>query len=301
VAGALGVVVVLVSMFSGSVLTPLAVAVAQPVPEYVLAPGDTIEILVLGDSDLTRSAIIRPDGRINLPLVGDVLAAGLTTTQLAERLTQVLKAYLRSPQISVTVRTFQRASVYLLGQFTRPGTLEIQPGWTLMEAIASAGGVTGRAALTRATLIRRSTGQTINLDLERLLLRGDRSANMPLEPGDIVMVPMLQNRVLVLGGVRGPGAHDLDDGARVIDALARAGGPAAGAAANNIGVIRNGADGKAVVTRVDMTRIVRGDNTQNILVQDGDIVYVPEGPGVSWTNILFYLSGVGLLRGLLGR
>jgi polysaccharide export outer membrane protein len=170
-----------------------------------------------------------------------------------------------------------------------------------MEAIASVGGVTGRAALTRATLIRRSSGQTINVDLERLLLRGDRSANMALEPGDIVMVPMLQNRVLVLGGVRAPGALDLDDGARVIDALARAGGPAPGAAANNIGVIRNGSDGKAVVTHIDMNKIVKGDNAQNILVKDGDIVYVPEGPTVSWTNILFYLSGVGLIRGLLGR
>lgn len=289
-----------VVLLAGLVPGPVRSVQAQSLQEYLLVPGDTVDIQVLGEADLTRSVTIRPDGKINLPLVGDVVAAGLMPTQLGERITSGLRAYLRSPSVSVSVRSFQRASVYLVGEVMRPGAVEIQNGWTMMEVIASVGGVTPRAALTRAILIRRGTGQTISVDLERLLLRADRSANIILEPGDIIMVPIRQHRVLILGAVRAPGAYDLDEGARVLDALLRAGGPADRPVANNVGVIRTGADGKAVVTQVDMTKIVAGDLSQNISMRNGDIIYVPESTRVTWANIVSTLSGLGLIRALFG-
>ncbi len=268
----------------------------QGLAEYVLGPGDTVDVAVFGEPDVSRVVIIRPDGKINIPLVGDMTAAGLTPTQLAERVTTALKTYIKNPQVSVSVRTFQRAVVYLVGQVTHPGSIELQQGWTLLEVMAATGGLTARAAPRRASVIRRGTGQTINVDLERLLIKGDRSANVPMEPGDIVMVPALQNRILVLGSVHTPGAHDLDDGARFIDALASAGGPLPRAGTKNIGVIRTGPDGKPVVKTIDLNRIIKGDGSLNMPVQDADIIYVPDGPLVRWMDIVAWLSGLGLIR-----
>lgn len=281
----------------------LAQPATAPAQDYVLGPGDVVEVAVLGEGELSRTAAVRPDGKINLPLIGDVMAAGVTPAQLAERITTLLRLYLRNPQVSVTVTQFrvERSFVYLVGQVARPGPVEIQRGWTVMEVMAVSGGVTQRAALRRAQIIRRSTGQTIPVDLERLLLRADRSADVPVEPGDIIMVPSLQYRVLVLGAVRAPGAYDLDDGARVLDALALASGPDPRSAIRSIGVVRNVASSdKPQVMTVDFTRILGGDASQNIPLQDRDVIYVPEGPLFSWSNLLVVLSGLSLFRAFFG-
>jgi polysaccharide export outer membrane protein len=226
-------------------------------------------------------------------------AAGLTVQQFTERLTEALKAYLRNPQVTVTVREYPRSYVYLVGQVARTGQLEIQRGWTLLEVMINAG-VTPRAALRRATLTRKSTGEVIPVDLDRLLNRGDRSINVSVEPGDVIMVPALQNRIMVLGAVTSPGAYEFDDGVKIFDAILRAGSPIERAAQNNIGLIRQGADGKAVVKTVDMTKFVRGDFAQNIPVQDGDIVYVPRDNRIRWADVLVYLGGIGLIRSVVG-
>ncbi|MDR7545515.1 MAG: polysaccharide biosynthesis/export family protein [Armatimonadota bacterium] len=282
-----------------------AMAQSSPAPpqEYILGPGDVIEVSVLGEAELSRTAAVRPDGKINLPLLGDVQAAGTTPAQLAERITSLLRLYLRNPQVSVSVAQFrvERSYVYLVGQVVRPGPVEVQKGWTVMEVMAVSGGVTQRAALRRAHIIRRSTGQTIPIDLERLLLRADRSADVPVEPGDIIMVPSLQYRVLVLGAVRAPGAYDLDDGARILDALALAGGPDPRSATRSIGVVRNvSSSEKPQVMTVDLTKILGGDAAQNVPLQNQDVVYVPEGPLFSWSNILSVLSGLSLFRAFFG-
>lgn len=302
----LAVVVAALVLFPGLAGTPAvpvgAQSLQQGLQEYVLGPGDTIEVTVLGEGDLTRAVAIRPDGKINLPLIGDVQAAGRTPAQLALQVATSLKVYIRDPQVSVAVRQFRpesRAMVYLVGQVVRPGPVEIQNGWTLIEVMAVGGGLTPRAAARRASLIRRGTGQAVAIDLDRLLVKGDRSANLPVEPGDIIMVPRLQNRVLVLGAVSRPGAYDLEEEARVLDAIALAGGPTERALQSNIGVVRNGAGGKPTVTTVDVGQLVRGNGSQNVQLQDADIVYVPEGR-VVWRDVLSWLSGLNLVRILLG-
>jgi polysaccharide export outer membrane protein len=296
----LGLLIAQVPVGGGLVPGAIMPVRAQGLQEYTLVPGDVVDIAVFGQPDLSRSETIRPDGRITLPLVGDIQAAGLTPSQLAERIAAVLKAYVRDPQVSVSVRAFQRAVVHLVGQVVRPGAVEIQRGWTVMDVMAVAGGLTPRAAPRRATLIRRGTGQTINLDLEKLLLRGDRTADVTVEPGDIIMVPVLQNRVLMLGAIRSPGAYDLDEDARFLDAIARAGGPADRAGTNNIGVIREGPDGRPTVITINLNSIVRGDMSGNIPIRNGDVIFVPQGPLVRWQEVLSWLAGLGLIRSLLG-
>lgn len=296
---AAGWVAVLVVVFS---LAPMPVAhvAAQNPQDYVLTPGDSVDVSVFGEPSVSRTVTIRPDGKITLPLIGEIEAAGLTPPQLADRITTALKTYLKTPQVSVTVSGFQRAQVYLVGAVTRPGPVDIQRGWTVFEVFAMAGGVTPRAALRRATLTRRTTGQSFALDLDRLLVKGDRSADFPVEAGDVIMVPALQGRILVLGAVRSPGPYDVDEGARFIDVIAMAGGPADRAAINNIGIIRNLPEGKATVTPVDMNRILRGDMSQNVVLQHQDIVYIPQGALVRWGDILAWLSGYSLVRAVFG-
>jgi polysaccharide export outer membrane protein len=266
--------------------------------EYVLVAGDTVDINVFGEPTLTRAVQIRPDGRINMPLIGDMQAAGLTPVQLADKITQALKTYLRAPQVAVTVTGYQRAYAYLVGQVARPGSVEIQRGATVLEVMGLAGGVTTRAAMRSAVLIRRASGQTVAVDLERLMVRGDRTLNASVEPGDIIMVPTLQNRVLVFGSVRSPGAYDVEDGARLADAIALAGGPADRAATGNVGLIRTGGDGKPAVTQVNFDQVVRGNAQQNVTMQNGDILFVPADNRIRWTDVLSYLGGLSIIRGL---
>jgi polysaccharide export outer membrane protein len=292
---------VLLALFPGLTGQPIAPVGAQATQEYILGPGDTVDVTVFGEVDLTRTVTIRPDGKFNMPLIGDVEATGLTPAQLGARIANQLKTYIKTPQVSVSVRQFRpesRSLVYLVGQVTRPGPIEIQSGWTLIEVMAAGGGLAPRAAGRRATVIRRGNGQSIAVDLDRLLIKGDRAANVPIEPGDIVMVPRLQNRVLVLGAVRNPGAYDLEDGARLLEVIALAGGPLNNAVQTNIGVVRNGNDGKPAVTTVDVPKIVKG-GAQNMQLQDADIVYVPEGR-IVWRDILGWLSGLNIVRVLLG-
>ena len=297
----LGIAVAMLSIVSGPIGGPATRVLAQQeLQEHILNPGDVVEIAVFGEADLSRTIPVRTDGKINLPLIGDIQAAGLTTTQLSEKVSTALRAFVRNPQVTITVRDYQRAFVYLVGQAARTGSIEIQRGWTVLEVMSVAGGVTPRAALRRATLIRRATGAIIELDLDRLLNKGDRSLNPVVEPGDIIMVPALQNRIMILGAVRAAGAHDMDEGAKVFDAVTLAGGPVDRAATNNIGVIRQGADGKAAITTVNLDRFVKGDLSQNILLRNGDIVYIPPNNRLRWVDVLGYLGGIGLIRSVLG-
>lgn len=299
-AGAL-VVILLVQVFPVVAQNPPP---NPPVPaaDYLLGPQDVLDIAVFGEADLTRSVTVRPDGKISFPLVGEMLVAGLTTVQVGEKLTLALKPYLKNPRITVTVSQARPDFVYLVGQVQSPGAYEIKTGWTVMEAIAQAGGLTPRAALRKASLLRRRTNESIPLDLERIVLRGDQTANVPLEGGDVIMVPEFLNRVLVWGSVRNPGAFDLNEGARVLDALLAAGGPAEKASIESVGVIRQVAEGKRVVfATVDVTKILRtGDQTQNVLLQHADVVYVPLNNRITWQEILSYLSGFSLIRALFG-
>lgn len=291
-----------VMLIASSLIGPLRGFVppvsAQGQPAYVLAPGDTIEVVVLGEAELSRTVVVRPDGKISLPLIGEIQAAGATPPQLAERVAAALRTYLRSPQVTVTVTATRRMFVQVVGQAVRPGTIEMQPGWTLLDVMGAAGGLTPRANPQGATITRKET--VIKIDLDRLLVKGDKSANLTVEPDDIITIPLLQNRVVVLGLVSRQGPFDLDANARLTDALAAAGGIDIGAAATNrIGIIRLGTDNKPyVVHQVDFRRILRGDTAQNVVLQHGDVVYVPRSGIVIWREIISWITGYSVIRTL---
>lgn len=273
-------------------------SVVQAAPDHILVPGDVLDILVLGDGDLTRTVTVRPDGKISFPLLGELDVAGLTPAQLADLLSTRLKQYLKNPTVTVTVSHVAPSFVTVMGVgITRPGAYEMQSGWTVMDAIVAAGGVAPRAALRRAVLIRRAKPDPMPLDLERVLT-GDLSANVPLQPGDTIVVPGQQMRVVLLGMIGGPGPRDLDEGTRLLDAVALAGGPAGQAALDAVGVIRKVGGDKLEVQTFDLLKVMQqGDMSQNPVLQNGDIIFVPQYSRVDWSGILAWIAGLRFIFG----
>jgi protein involved in polysaccharide export with SLBB domain len=161
--------------------------------------------------------------------------------------------------------------------------------------MGAAGGLTPRADPVKVTITRKES--VIKVDLDKLLVKGDKGANTPVEPDDIITIPTLQNRVVVLGTVTRQGPFDLEAGARVMDALAAAGGLEMGnAATNRIGLIRLGTDNKPYVTQIDFRRLMRGDISQNYLLQHADVIYVPRSSIVVWREVISWITGYSVVR-----
>lgn len=239
--------------------------------EYVIGAGDVLDIIIQGEPELSRSYLVRPDGKIVIPILGEVEAAGLTSKALAERLATQLKQFVRDPQVTVAIRqAARRKFVYLLGQVVRPGAYDFLDGWTVAELLATAGGPTDKAALKRAVIMRRDT--SIAVDLEKLLVKADPSANIKLEPGDVVIIAVVDDRVHVLGEVGKPGYYELREGDRILDIITKAGGVSLKGAPDRISILRD--DGPVTVDLLAFLN--KGQVDQNVTVRNGDIVYVPE-------------------------
>lgn len=235
---------------------------------YTLNPGDTIEIFVLGDTDLSRSVTIKPDGMIALPLVGEIKASGRTTSQLAAQLVNLYQKYLKAPSITVTVREFG-GRIYILGQVSRPGEYQLRSGGGIFELLASAGGPTNRADLAKATIIR-DKSEAIQLNLIEALSK-NTSPDVKLKPGDVLFLPETDPRVTVLGQVNRPGAYDVVAGQRISELVAAAGGVTPRAALQKAFVMR-GSEQFAV----DLKQILAGNLEANVGLQPRDTLIVPE-------------------------
>lgn len=258
-----------------ALLAALGLAVAAPVfaqqPQetYLLGPGDTIDVVVFGEADLTRTVTIKPDGNIALPLLGEVRAAGKTTAQLAADLGRLYARYLRAPSISVSVREFRVERIYILGQVSRPGEYQLRPGLGIMELLANAGGPTTRADLAKVVVIRGRT-EAVQLNILEALAR-NRNPDVRLLAGDVLFVPETDKRIVILGQVNRPGAYELLEGQRVSDLVAAAGGLTGQAAAAGGFIVRGGQQ-----VPVDVKKVLAGDQQANVVLQPGDMMVVPE-------------------------
>jgi polysaccharide export outer membrane protein len=212
--------------------------------------------------------------------------------------TAALGKYMKHPVVTVTVTKFAPLLVYVGGDgVNKPGSYTFEPGWTVLEALASAGGLVARADLKKAVLIRRGAPQQpVPLDLERLVRKKDQAANVALQPGDVIQVPLLDLRVGVLGQVKNAGLYDMNAADRLSDAVARAGGYTDKAQPNGVGLIRRTADGKLSVATYHLSNGNQmADAAQNPLLETADIVYVPTN-NVRWQDILDWLTGARLIQ-----
>lgn len=161
--------------------------------EYIIGPGDSLQIFIWRNAELSTTVPVRPDGKISTPLVEDMVAVGKTPSQLARDMEAVLAEYIRSPQVNVivtnAVSTFSQVRV--VGQVTTPQALPYREGITVLDAILAVGGLNEFAAGNRGKIVRVLAGkqQEIKVRIGDLVNKGDVSQNMPLRPGDVLVVP----------------------------------------------------------------------------------------------------------------
>jgi polysaccharide biosynthesis/export protein len=173
---------------SATVSTAAAVS-----PDYRIGPGDSLHVFVFENDQLSVTVPVRPDGKISTPLVEDMVAVGKTPSQLARDIESSLGKYVKSPKVNVVVMV--ALSVYsqvkVIGQVKEPQALPFHEGMTVLEALLSVKGLSQFAAGNRARIVRTVNGkqQDIKVKLESLVNNGDLSQNLPLLPGDVLVVP----------------------------------------------------------------------------------------------------------------
>lgn len=161
---------------------------------YRIVPGDQLSIFVWQDRDLSLTLRVRPDGRISVPLVGELLAAGRTPAELSAELEERLRAYVQEPRVTVIVAEsagLAQQRVRIVGEAVKPQAMVWRPGLTVLDAVIEAGGLTEFADGNRTVLLRREGGEVVRyrVRLADLLHDGDPTANVELAPGDVVVVP----------------------------------------------------------------------------------------------------------------
>lgn len=164
--------------------------------KYIIGPLDELTVFVWRNPELGAKVQVRPDGRITTPLITDMPAVGKTPAQLAEDIKKVLTQYIEDPLVSVMVDKFQGTysqQVRIVGATEKPASIPYRANMTLLDAMIAVGGLSEYAAGDRARLVRqdRTTGRQVEYDLKiaRLLKKGDTSANVKLEPGDVIIIP----------------------------------------------------------------------------------------------------------------
>jgi polysaccharide export outer membrane protein len=160
-------------------------------PAYVIGSQDVLDINVWKEPDMTRVVPVRPDGKISLPLINDVQAAGSTPQQLASTVTEKLRKFLTEPQVTVIVTQINSQRVFVIGEVLRAGAFPLVPGTTVLQALANAGGFTTFANVKKIHVMRLVNGKPTELPFNyREVLKGDNpDQNIKLEPGDTVVVP----------------------------------------------------------------------------------------------------------------
>lgn len=161
--------------------------------EYVIGPGDTLQVFVWRNPELSTIIPVRPDGKISTPLVEDMVAVGKTPSELARDVERVLGEYVRSPTVNIIVT--QAVSTYsqvkVIGQVLKPQALPYREGMTVLDAVLAVGGLGPYASGNRAKVVRTENGKTreIRIKLDDLVNRGAMKHNIALQPGDVLVVP----------------------------------------------------------------------------------------------------------------
>lgn len=168
--------------------------VAAPVPDYLIGPGDTVQVFVWRNPELSVSVPVRPDGRISTPLVTDMPATGKTPTRLAKDLERVLGEFIQDPVVTVVVTNFvgpYSQQVRVIGEAARPQAIPYRENMSVLDVMIAVGGMTPFAAGSRASIVRKRDGHDtqIPVNLDVLLKDGNIVANRRVMPGDVLVIP----------------------------------------------------------------------------------------------------------------
>jgi len=248
---------------------------------YRIGPEDILEINVFEVEEMNRTVRVEEDGTITLPLIGRVAVGGLTQEGVAQKLTELLQAgFIKNPQVTIFIKEYKSRQVGVLGAVETPGSYQLVGRKTLLQMLSMAGGLSETAGNDVLILREGPDGETstIRIDLRELWVNGNKELNIPIEPNDVINVPVDREiRVFVTGRVRNPGpiTAKLSEGITLLQAIAGAGGLAEGAKQTAITIKRKGPGGQEVMFKVNYRDVVKGKK-MDMPLQEGDVVVVPE-------------------------
>lgn len=249
--------------------------------EYKIGGRDLLDINVFGLDELNQTVRVSEDGKISLPLLGEVKVEGLTKARLERKLAQLLEEnYLQNPQVTVFIREYQSKRVSVLGAVKKPGPYKLLGRQTLLQIISEAGGLTDVAG-DKVIVIRQlqdGTNSSIRISIDDLMLKGDASQNILLEANDIVNIPIDKIvRVYVFGQVKNPGALEVKKSniPTLLQAIAQAGGFSGRASKGRVLIKRINKEGKEEQKKINVKHIIKGKK-KDVQLLENDVVYVPE-------------------------
>ena len=260
-----------------------AVTGPELVYEYKVGPRDLLEISVIGFDEVNKQYRVSEEGKISLPYLGEIEVRGLTRSELEKRLVQLLKdnkLFMQNPQVTVTIAEYQSRRVYLLGAVGTGGPYELLGRMTLLRLLSVAGGLTPEAGneiiITRQLADGNKT--TLKISVDDLMLKGDARLDVPLQPDDIVNVPVdAPIPIYVTGRVRTPGVLQVKRSTipTLLRAIAQAGGFDERASKGNVIIKRTDEAGKEVQIKVNAGDIEKG-KIKDVPLLEGDIIIVRE-------------------------
>jgi polysaccharide export outer membrane protein len=172
-------------------VTAAAPAGVTPTPDYVIGPGDVLAIVFWRETDMSAEVIVRPDGRISIPLLNDVEAVGLTPEQLRERLVAAAQRVVQDPNVTVVVKQIHSRRVFITGEVGKPGPYPLLGSLNVLQLISMAGGLLEYADDKNISIMRNEKGQTTSFrfNYRDFVNRKNLKQNIELRPGDTVIVP----------------------------------------------------------------------------------------------------------------
>ena len=264
------------------IFSPLfAVSQEKFTQEYRVGPKDLLEISVFGADELSRTVRVSEDGKVTLPLLGEVLVDGLTKSEVEKKLGQLLgEKYVQNPQVTVFIREYQSKRVSVLGAVEKPGPYQLLGRQTLMQIISEAGGLTRDAGNEIVVIRQLSDGlsTSLRISIDDLFLKGDAKLNVPMEAGDIVTVPVDKPVVVyVFGQVKNPGALQVKKSniPTLLQAIAQAGGFTDRASKGGVIIKRKDETGTEKEIKVNVRSILK-NKVKDVQLLENDTIYVPE-------------------------
>ncbi len=247
---------------------------------YSVGPKDLITISVFEVPELNITVRISEDETITLPLLGRVEVGGLTRFQVEKKLASLLEEkYLKNAQVTVFIKEYQSKMVSIIGEVGNPGSYELIGKQSLLQMLSTAGGLNATAS-DRIIIIRRyKSGKTgsLEINLDELMVKGNPTMNIPLQPGDVINVPGERYLdIYVFGQVKNPGHLKVKKNGPItlLKIIAQAGGFAERARKSAVTITRR-VNGKDIKTRVNVKKILKGKKP-DLILKNNDIVYVPE-------------------------
>lgn len=243
--------------------------------EYLIGEGDTLTISVWGEKALSLDVIVRPDGKITIPAVGEVNAANFTVNDLQATLTEKIRKIVKNPIVTVMVAEITNNKVYLFGGGVKAGVFTLAQRTSLLQLLCQIEDVR-KADLKKAYILR--TGKKIKEDFFKLYIQGDMSEDIVIEANDVIYIPANVNKnVYVMGAVNSPKFIEYRDGLTTMEAILEAGGFTKYASQNDTIIYRKDGSHEIKISAKMKKLINEGDLTQNPRLQPGDYIVVKEG------------------------